>query len=332
MRYFLCLILLLVFTGDGIAASSPTPPKQPKSGPGGSDYVYTDIEANRYGQGNLEYWIFEPRRAEKPLPVIVFNHGWNAVNPAVYGGWITHLVRQGNIVIYPRWQTDSNTSPKSVSENAINAVKNALVEISYNSHAKADLGKFAIVGHSMGGIISANMAAAAKEKGLPRPGALMITAPGKTWSNPKGNRERISLLNIHKIPAETLMLVVVGEDDTLAKDRDAKAIFKKATSIAPGNKDYVIVHSDKHGKPPLKAAHSAPSSFGAPWNNMKAHANALDYFAYWKLFDGLRDAAFYSKNRESALGNTDAQRFMGTWSDGQPVTPLTIITTLQCPF
>ncbi len=52
--------------------------------------------------------------------------------------------------------------------------------------------------------------------------------------------------------------------------------------------------------------------------------NALDYYGFWKLFDGLCDAAFYGKNRNYALGDTPEQRFMGRWSDGPPVKELTV--------
>jgi hypothetical protein len=54
--------------------------------------------------------------------------------------------------------------------------------------------------------------------------------------------------------------------------------------------------------------------------------NALDFYGTWKLFDGLTDAAFYGQNRNSALGNTPEQRFMGVWSDGVPVKELKVTT------
>ena len=58
---------------------------------------------------------------------------------------------------------------------------------------------------------------------------------------------------------------------------------------------------------------------------MKAQSvNALDYYGFWKLFDGLIGAAFYGKDREYALGNTLQQRFMGKWSDGTPVKELIV--------
>jgi hypothetical protein len=52
--------------------------------------------------------------------------------------------------------------------------------------------------------------------------------------------------------------------------------------------------------------------------------DAIDYYCYWKLFDGLIEAAFYGKNRAYALGDTPQQRFMGIFSDGKPVTELIV--------
>lgn len=47
------------------------------------------------------------------------------------------------------------------------------------------------------------------------------------------------------------------------------------------------------------------------------HVSALDYYGFWKLFDGLTDAAFYMENSEYALGNTPQQRYgqMERWQN-----------------
>ena len=52
--------------------------------------------------------------------------------------------------------------------------------------------------------------------------------------------------------------------------------------------------------------------------------DVFDYYAYWKLFDGLSDAAFHGKNRKYALGDTPEQKFMGNYSDGRPFEELVI--------
>ena len=58
--------------------------------------------------------------------MVVFNHGWFAVNPGVYGAWIEHLVRSGRIVISPRYQRDWSTPPADFLPNALAAVRDAL--------------------------------------------------------------------------------------------------------------------------------------------------------------------------------------------------------------
>lgn len=71
-----------------------TPPNQPELGPGGADYRHTEVIKNRYGQGDDEYWIFEPiSPAPASAPLVVFNHGWGGMDPKAYGAWIEHIGR-----------------------------------------------------------------------------------------------------------------------------------------------------------------------------------------------------------------------------------------------
>ncbi|MGH8104209.1 MAG: alpha/beta hydrolase fold domain-containing protein, partial [bacterium] len=184
-----------------------------------------------------------------------------------------------------------------------------------------DLSRVAVVGHSAGGDLTGDIAAVAVDKGLPQPKAAMLVeaARGKEMQTGK-NIPLIPVEDFSKIAASTLMLVVVGDDDTIAGDSDAKIFFKTASKVPPQNKDFIIVHSDHHGTPDLKATHFAPVAN----SKLKESINALDYYAYWKLFDALSDCAFYRKNCDVALGNTPAQRFMGKWSDGTPVKELTV--------
>ena len=68
--------------------------------------------ARVYGGGVTGYWLFEPDDP-KPVraPLIVFNHGWSAMSPWVYGAWIDHMVRRGNIVVFPIYQTSLQAPP-----------------------------------------------------------------------------------------------------------------------------------------------------------------------------------------------------------------------------
>src|SRR6185437_8388974 len=177
---FSVALTFLFFTN--VCAQSATPPPQPLTGPGGKQSAHASVTKNRYGKGGQEYWIFEPDSPKPPsAPVIVFLHGWGGMNPLYYGAWIDHLVKRGNIVIYPRYQASLLTSLKDFTPNTVSAVKDALERLqTEKGHVTPELNKFAAVGHSMGGLLAANLAALAAESKLPHVRALMCVEPGIT--------------------------------------------------------------------------------------------------------------------------------------------------------
>ncbi len=137
------------------------------------------------------------------------------------------------------------------------------------------------------------------------------------------------------------MLAAVGSNDFIAGSGFALRIMRETPQVPRVNKDLITVVSDNHGAPPLVAEHFAPIAPDSRYSEgyqdaireviasrvyrlFDARVDALDYYAYWKLCDGLIDAAFYGKNRQYALGNTQEQRFMGLWSDGTPVLELRV--------
>ncbi|HLM23455.1 MAG TPA: hypothetical protein VK274_00300, partial [Pyrinomonadaceae bacterium] len=230
--------------------------------------------------------------------------------------------------------------------NTLTAIKNAITRLqSERGHVRPDLNKFATVGHSVGGLLAASVAALADESRLPRVRAVMSIEPGITESP-----INIPLADLKKIPSDTLLLALAGDQDGLARDTDAKRIYYESTRIPVDNKDFITLISDTHGTPSLLAGHRAPTALDKSYDSGEGvtgasgtaapvgdtpqiqrrvrpesmMVNALDYYGTWKLFDALCDAAFNNKNREYALGNTSQQRFMGVWSDGVPVKELKV--------
>jgi dienelactone hydrolase len=323
------------------------------------------VVATSYGKGVTQHWIFEPSApAPKTAPVVVFLHGWGALSPQPYRAWIEHIVKRGSIVIYPAYQAEFATPVAEFTPNAIAAITSALAVLRSNgARVAADPKRFALVGHSLGGVLCANIAARAQSSGLPPVQAFLSVQPGKTWMTPR--RAAIALDDLTQIPAATLIVTVAGDRDRLARDLDARRIFLQATQVPPQNKNFVLVSSDAYGSPPLEAHHFSPlartgppapaTSEGGRMSGARERMlergqaqgdvlpdptrtetrdeddvpdvgivtvttpDALDFYGYWKWFDGLSDAAFYGRNREYALGNTPQQRYMGVWSDGQPV-------------
>jgi len=335
------------------AGEAPRPPAQPASGPGGAGYAHAGMACSHSGEGDGEYWLFEPADPRPgSAPVVVFNHGWGATGPWVYGAWIRHIVRRGNIVIFPRYQGSLLTPASSFDANAIGAVKDALERLDAGDHVRPQKERLAVVGHSAGALVAAGIAARAEAEGLPRPRAVMCVQPGRTWKTAGRLSVVIPLADVSGIHPDTLLLAVAGDTDLIVRDVDARRIVREATRVPARNKNFVLVRSDHHGRPALDANHYSPCAVdmalyrdivgdeaaGAPvpaprWGSSGAAGrrrrpedtvNALDYYAYWKLFDALCDAAFYGRNRACALGGGAEQRDMGSWSDGRPVTPLDV--------
>lgn len=339
----LILIAALLLTFPVRSQQLPVPPPQPDSGPGGKQKPHAAVIKNRYGQGGKEYWIFEPDRPKpQTAPVVVFLHGWGGTNPLYYGAWIDHLVKRGNIVVFPRYQSNILTRREDFIPNTLDAVTAAIARLqSEPGHVRPDMKKVAAVGHSLGGVLAASLAALAAENKLPQVRAVMAVEPGLTRAPVS-----VPIADLSKIPSSTLLLSIAGDRDGLVADHDAKRIYYESQQISAGNKDFVLLVSDERGRPGLIAGHRAPTAPDKEYDNGEGDLtnrgapsqsdgqarvdsrtpviDALDYYGLWKLFDGLCDAAFYGKNREFALGNTPQQRFMGKWSDGTPVKELVV--------
>ncbi|MEW5803451.1 MAG: hypothetical protein AB1847_15265 [bacterium] len=245
------LMLPLMSISSALAAN---PPRQPSSGPGGSDYTHRSVRSSSHGFGALQYYIFEPDTPQPAsAPLIVFTHGYGGTNPMSYGAWIEHIVKKGNIVVYPKYQSMTSMigGSRQYTSNCIKSVQDALKVLQGSGHVKPDLDKCATVGHSYGGLLTVNIAALAQKSGIPVPKAVMSVEPGISITMP--------LEDLSSIPPETLLLTIVGDRDTVVGNRDARKIFRLTPQIPPENKDYVLMVSDRHGTPGLSATHFAPT-------------------------------------------------------------------------
>lgn len=164
-------------------ASLPTPPSQ---GPA-NNYAYSYSETRLIGAGATASVIITPRGttgSQEKLPVVIFLHAWGAMDPAPYGAWINHIVRNNAIVIYPLYQDSLYVSPSAMSENAFAGAQAALATLN-KTGPFPDPARIAVVGHSMGGVIAANFVALAKDSILASPKLLLSIEPGKTESQMK---------------------------------------------------------------------------------------------------------------------------------------------------
>jgi pimeloyl-ACP methyl ester carboxylesterase len=334
-----------------------TPPPQPKSGPGGADYVAADVTKKAVGRASAATYVFHAAGpAPEPRPVVVLLHAWGATNPQTYGGWIEHLARKGYLVLYPRFQETGRTRPADATANAAGLVKDALAELASDAEARPDLGRVAFVGHAAGSAIAINLAALAKAEGLPLPKLVFLAMPGGIASDPKSRG--IQLADLSQVDPATMLITIIGDREFRAADAAARRILRETTEVPPNRKVFMRALSDDHGFPTLSATLASPGSSkeaydgakiriqpdppGDPRAQLKAKqkwspdmvlsgeqsvlvaqlgsnaTDTLDYLAYWKILDMALAAAFSGKDAQ-ALRADPGLTDMGRWSDGWPV-------------
>jgi dienelactone hydrolase len=265
---------------------------------------------------------------------VVFLHGWLAVNPAFYGAWIDHLVRNGHVVIFPRYQNDVGTLPQDFLPNTMAAIHDALGVLSVGTdHVRPDTRRFALIGHSAGGNLAAQIAALASDPhaALPSPRAVVAIMPGELLPRRQPTLDRIS--------ATTLLIVAVGDEDMIVGDQRGREIFAEATAVPRTHKRFILFRSDRHGYPPLIAEHAAPTGTNHRLDNGEGilrplqlslgDVNALDHAGFWRIADLTLHAGFSGKTLDDVSRDPERFRHLGYWSDGRRVTPPIVGTDLD---
>jgi acetyl esterase/lipase len=197
------------------------------------------------GSGPRGAAIFRPLNARADGPVVVFLHGWLAVDPEHYGPWIAHLVHRGATVIYPAYQQAPFRDTASPLPNILVALRLALERV----HVAP--GRLVVAGHSAGGALAADYAASARSAGLPEPAAVFSVYPGRSL---RGIALRIPAVSARSIAAGTPVLVLAGAGDRVVGSRIARTIVRTATRARARLR---IVHD------PRVDDHEAPERFGA---------------------------------------------------------------------
>jgi len=333
-------VLLLIFVGAlGQAGTNndakPRQPSQPQHGPGSSETTSHFVVPVKIADGSQGGWIFLPADpSPRTAPVIIFCHGWAAIPPRGYQAWINHLVMRGNIVLWPNYQDSPLTPTRQALPNALAGVRAGLRTLQSGDYSvRPDLDRVVVAGHSAGGMIAAGIAAEAVAKGLPKIKALMSVEPGDSQ---RGGVASVPLADLGALPSDTLMLILVGQDDTSVGTFDGERILHESTSVSASDKALFMLHSDDHGSPALIANHYTPSAVlnadgtfakeptKASFSRNTADigiVDALDYMGTWRLLDRLMGAAFGGEGNR--LFQDPSVLDMGTWSDGVPVKRLT---------
>jgi dienelactone hydrolase len=354
-----------------VSAQAAAPPPQPAAGPGSAGDKKATVTKRLLGRGVTSTFAFYAAGTapEAGRPVAIVLHGWGVVNPQSYGAWIDHLVRQGWLVLFPRFQDVNRTRPADAPGIAESLVKAALAELAADGEAKPDTARVALIGHLAGAPIAMDMAANAAGRGLPVPKLIFAATPGGIASGPKSRG--IALGDLSAINAATIIVAMVGDKDTRAADLAAKRLLREASAVPADRKLFVRILSDDHGFPALTATLAAPAGIDAAYDGGAikpgadpkdapkdaskpppfrwsadmaltgeqqtlvsqvnvARVDALDYLGFWKTFD-LASAAAFEGSDATALKNNPQLADMARWSDGWPVKRLFVETPRPAP-
>ena len=316
-----CVVLVLAtpFPPVPVDGAEASPPPQSLDGPGGRTYAFAEVERARVGEIPSGASIFSPEGIpdveRSRMPVVLFLHGFGATDPTTYRGWITHLVRRGNTVIYPDYQPEGFLvlDQSAFVANMLAGLKRGL------DAAGLEPGEVHVVGHSLGAVIGAAYLASGSEAGLPPVASLTLVAPGGCGTCGTMSGFGVPLPDRFEPPKGLLVNIVTGSDDTIVGDGDALAIWARLADVPQGRKRLVEVQSDRYGSPELVADHLFPQSDG-----FGSEVDALDWYGVWRPLDSLIACASDGTFCEIALGTDAAALEMGEWSDGGPVAPMVV--------
>lgn len=213
-------VLLSAGLDGGGESSGPAATTAAARTPAGA-FVPDSAERVDVGSGIRSAAIFRPRDdgGEAAGAVVVFVHGWGAIDPAFYGAWIEHLVSRGVTVIYPIYQKEPFLDATTPLANTLAALRRAFEEL------PAAPERLVITGHSAGGALSVDYAASARAAGLPEPAAVFSVYPGRAIGDVS---LQLKAVDPDSIAPGTPLLVLAGADDQLVGTRWARRIARSA--------------------------------------------------------------------------------------------------------
>ena len=294
-------------------------PLRPSFGPGGSNYHFQKVISYSFGQNQNKSWIFVPQQADlNKLPIVLLIHGWSAtyLRAPEYRpdeAFINHLVKKGNIVIYPVYLRGFLTPlPTKYVNNVALLTKESLLQIRKLA-PNNDLSKFAIIGYSIGGTIATYLPTI---KGLPLPKAIILVEPteGVPFHIPVFN---IPFFNLNKLPKSAILTVLFGSDDRIVPLKETIREIAHLSSELP-SRYFFEIQSDFYGDPPLAANHFG---FLGSYTERIFPINTIDY-EYQKIIDASLDCAFFKRYCNMIKGDDPEFLKVGFWSNGTKVKPI----------
>jgi pimeloyl-ACP methyl ester carboxylesterase len=302
---FTVTLLLIIWCGEpGLVVADHLSPITVGFGANGSYRLKMDrFPSPLYKSADVS--VFRPIGAKGKVPVVFFVPGYSNNNPEQYRGLITHMVSRGQAVVFTPYHLISGDL--TLNEKRYDAIWEGMREAVARYGEGFDLDRIGYVGHSYGaGAIFAMSLRGIEQEGWGREGLILFSmAP---WYH-----FQLQTRDYRNFPVHAKLVIQVYEDDKVNDHRLAWELFEQI-NLPLSEKDFMMVRGDRMGRGRIDAGHGAPES--------RANEDAIDFYAIYRTFDGLTSYAFAGDQagRRVALGNGNReQRFMGHWSNGQPI-------------
>jgi hypothetical protein len=286
MKSFFYLTILLAFNSLATFGQTYTGPiPKPTSGYGadGSYTVATQSFTNPNFSGH-DIVIYYPAGITSPVPTIFYSHAFGGNDPNNISGFLNFVAKKGYAVVFVPYQTTGVT----VTDRYSNLL-NGFTKAAHDYRSIIDTTKVGFVGHSFGGgasFANAYHCFTTLNWGL---SGRFIFSMAQWYSY------NISQTELLSFPTDVKLLTIVYEDDVTNDQRMANDIFN-TINIPSSEKDYLRVKSDTISGYVYTADHGVPNN---------SAFNALDYYAYYRLFDAMCDYVFNGSmaGKAVALGN-----------------------------
>ncbi len=304
------LIGVLALPLCGYPHKGPIAPIDTGFGADGSWEIVSDTVPARFMKHRPVY-VYRPDGADTRRPVVFLFPAFLSWNPGSYKHLIRHLVSRGYCVVFPAYRLAQFPYQRRTYKRLFTGAVAGMEALG----PAADTTRIGFAGHSFGGSAIPPFAwRCLRERQWGANGTFMyIMAPFFMFRCPQ---ERLE-----DFPDHVKMIVQVYEEDDCNDHRMAKDIFE-AITIAPANKDFIILRSDTCPATGyrLTADHCVPFSD----EDSEGEIDGADFYGVFRFVDALAAHAFTGDPEAAAvaLGNGGSrQRYMGRWPDGTPVRP-----------
>jgi pimeloyl-ACP methyl ester carboxylesterase len=273
----------------------------------GANGPYTAMERffPHPGKGDANIHVLFPREADTLVPVVLFAPALWKPSTMFYRDLLNHIVSRGNAVVFSTYNYHRLLNQKRryrVLMEGFAAGLELIID-------KIDTTRLTCIGHSYGG---GAVPAVAWEyfvnHGWGESAASMfIMAP---WY-----MHGITGEQLRTFPAHVKLIVQVYGGDRRMDRRIAEDIFY-AIDIHPDEKDFFVIDDVESEECEIDADHDAPQA------EDEDEVNVVDFYGIYKILDALMSYASTGSQqaKDVALGNgSEQQRFMGSWSSGEPV-------------